>query len=494
MRAAKFLTVATAAVLCTAARADVAISNKPTSNMSCDAGVCTATAQKAVLNVGELAAMLANGDVTLKTGSVAKDISIDQPISWTSTSRLTLDARQSVIVNKQVTVMGQGNLTVTTNDNGQPKNKSGEFVVVREHGSVQLWDKNSSLIIDGQSFTLVYDIKSFAADVAADPSGFYALAKPYDASADGTFSWSPIPTAFKGHFDGLGNPVSNLTLAIMPSGEFFRAGLFSSLEKGGVVRNVRLSNAEAEGTSHPLAEIGLLVGTNEKGKIEYSSVSGTITINGGSGEQVGGLAADSDGTVRRSSAAVQITMTNASGGVGGLLAVNAGSVTESSSSGSIVAKGEFSTPVGGLIGLNLTQGWVSDAFAVTAVHNGKDDRFNSENTFGGLVGENGGQIATSYAAGRIGAGHSADPDVPRGGLVGTDDASAGSLSNTYWNLDKGISDPTQGAGNISNDPGIIGLTDAQMKSGLPVGFDPRIWGSDPNVNNGYPYLISNPPR
>jgi hypothetical protein len=61
-------------------------------------------------------------------------------------------------------------------------------------------------------------------------------------------------------------------------------------------------------------------------------------------------------------------------------------------------------------------------------------------------------------------------------------------------LSKGVSDPSQGAGNIPNDPGITGVTDAQLKSGLPEGFDPKIWGSDPKINNGYPYLLANPPR
>src|SRR3954469_15223085 len=71
-----------------AAHADVTISNKPTQNMSCEAGVCTATAPKAVLNVADLPSMLASGDVAVKTGSIAKDIDIDQPLTWSSTSRL----------------------------------------------------------------------------------------------------------------------------------------------------------------------------------------------------------------------------------------------------------------------------------------------------------------------------------------------------------------------------------------------------------------------
>src|SRR3954470_2887924 len=113
---------------CSTAQADLSISNKPTQNMSCEAGVCTATAQKAVLNVGDLQAMLANGDATVKAGRLAKDIDIDQALTWSGNSRLTLDAQKSVIVNQQVTVTGKGALTVTTNDGA--RNKDGEFVIV----------------------------------------------------------------------------------------------------------------------------------------------------------------------------------------------------------------------------------------------------------------------------------------------------------------------------------------------------------------------------
>jgi hypothetical protein len=187
----------TAALLLSSAvaRADVEINNKPTSNMSCVSGVCAATAQKAVLNVTDLATMLASGDVAVKTGTVTKDIDIDQPLTWSSTSRLTLDAQQSVTVKKQVTIAGQGALTVTTNDSGgKAKNKTGEFIIVPEHGSVQFWDLGSNLVIDGNIYTLVGDMKT----LAADPSGFYALAKPYDASVDGTYSSAPVGTKFFG--------------------------------------------------------------------------------------------------------------------------------------------------------------------------------------------------------------------------------------------------------------------------------------------------------
>jgi len=53
----------------TAAHADFSVSNKPTHDVSCDAGVCVPTAQNANLNVSELTAMLASGDAMLQTAT-----------------------------------------------------------------------------------------------------------------------------------------------------------------------------------------------------------------------------------------------------------------------------------------------------------------------------------------------------------------------------------------------------------------------------------------
>src|SRR4051812_16633046 len=77
-------------------QAAVVISSGATQNMSCSAGVCTPTAKKAVLNVGDLANLLAAGDVKVVSDSAAKDIQFSAPLSWTSTSRLTLDSYRSI--------------------------------------------------------------------------------------------------------------------------------------------------------------------------------------------------------------------------------------------------------------------------------------------------------------------------------------------------------------------------------------------------------------
>jgi hypothetical protein len=190
-----------------AAQADVTISTKPTSNIVCDAGVCTPTAKKAVLNASELAGMLASGDVTVNTaGNLASNITVSAPLSWTSTSRLTLDAYQSVSVTKPVSVTGTGAMTITTNDGG-----SGGDLTFDGKGRVIFWDMASSLVINGQSFMLVKTLGNLRVAVKSNPNGAYALADNYNAQRNGVFSKAPIKELF-GTLEGLGNVISNLAM------------------------------------------------------------------------------------------------------------------------------------------------------------------------------------------------------------------------------------------------------------------------------------------
>ncbi|MBV8800084.1 MAG: hypothetical protein JO208_09795 [Alphaproteobacteria bacterium] len=476
-----------------AARADVAISNKPTTNMDCEAGVCTATAQKAVLNVSDLASMLSTGDVAVKTGTVAKDIDLDQPLTWSNASRLTLDAQRSVQIDKQLTVAGQGALTVTTNDaanNGKSaKGKNaGEFIIAPERGSVQFWDPSSSLIIDGQSYTLVYDIKTLASDIAANPSGFYALAKPYDASADGAYGSSPIATEFAGVFEGLGNATSHLTMGLSSDEA---QGFFAHVAPNGTVRDGGLSDVKVEGSDFFI--VGSFVGENE-GTIKYSWATGTMRYADAFGNSLGGLVGTNlalkgrHGVIEHCFANMDIVLGKYGPQHGGVLVgINDGTLSETYSKGLLTYIVAASADAGGLAGANF--GSINNSFSVVAI---KDGRKNSQIYFGGLVGKNfsSGTAARSYAAGRTRERN--DVQTVLGGFVGFDDAPVGSLSATYWDLDKGISDPSQGAGNLPNDPGITGLTGTQLKSGLPEGFDPEIWTQSPGRNLGLPYLISLP--
>jgi len=191
-----------------------------------------------------------------------------------------------------VTVAGTGALTIVTNDSGGgKKSNTGEFIIVPERGSVQFWDLASSLVIDGNDYTLVGDIKTLAADIAANPSGFYALAKPYDASADGTYTVSAIPVRLEGVFEGLGNTISNFTLRFGAQIDLF--GFFKDVGVEGIVRDFGLRNADLGGANGIL---GTLSGSNE-GIIQACWADGKLTGPKGSD---GGLLGTNGGLVSRS--------------------------------------------------------------------------------------------------------------------------------------------------------------------------------------------------
>src|ERR1700733_8377745 len=100
------------------AHAALIVSTAATSNVNCSSGVCTATAQNAVLNVRDLERSLAHGDTTLASGSTAQDIEFDTPVHWTSAQRLTLDSYHAITFTQPVTSEGTGGLTIETDDGG----------------------------------------------------------------------------------------------------------------------------------------------------------------------------------------------------------------------------------------------------------------------------------------------------------------------------------------------------------------------------------------
>ena len=155
-----------------------------------------------MVNAGDLASMLASGDLAVKTSGGAKNIVVKAGVSWTSTSRMTLDADQSVEIDKPVSVTGSGAVTITTNDGG-----SGGDLMFDGKGNIKFWDTGSSLVINGKSYTLVKDIATLASDIAANPSGFYALANNIDAKGN-TISDAAIRPDFSGMFEGLGLAIS----------------------------------------------------------------------------------------------------------------------------------------------------------------------------------------------------------------------------------------------------------------------------------------------
>jgi hypothetical protein len=159
-------------LLAGSAQASVTISTGATKNMNCSAGVCSPTAKQAVMNVNDLTNMLAAGDVKITTGAGAVTITVESPFSWTSTSRLTLDARYNVSFRAPVTAAGQGAVTIVTNDGG-----SGGDLIFFPGAALDFWNTSSSLIIDGSSYTLVNNIGALRKAAYANPQGFIALVR-----------------------------------------------------------------------------------------------------------------------------------------------------------------------------------------------------------------------------------------------------------------------------------------------------------------------------
>ena len=74
----------------------------------------------------------------------------------TSAKRLTLDSYHAITFTQPVTSEGIGGMTITISDGGT----GGDFTFIGK-GRVTFWDTSSSLVINGNSYTLVDNIAAF---------------------------------------------------------------------------------------------------------------------------------------------------------------------------------------------------------------------------------------------------------------------------------------------------------------------------------------------
>jgi hypothetical protein len=519
-----------------AAVADLVIDYSPTQNVSCSGGVCTATAANAVLSAYSLKSMLASSNVTVSTGSVANNIDVNAAISWVSANSLTVEALVSIMVMKPISVAGTGGVSLVTNSAG---GTSG-VLQFSYPGALSFLGTSNSLTVNGAAYTLENSIATLASAIASSPSGNFALSASYDATPDGTYSSSPIPTVFTGNFQGLGNTISNLTIANQIRTDYI--GLFSELGTGGSIQNVLLNHSNVTGQAYigrdvaigglvgisngylfgstvngyiharngDPAVVGLLTGWN-LGQIVSSHASGRVM-----GYYAGGIAGFSKGTqslIEQCDSSAEVTGLRPFGSgstAGGLVGLNFGATIENShASGAVVAY-----DAGGLAGEN-DGGTISSSYATGAVSG--DNHLDSVG--GGLVGmmaQYSASITNSYSTGNVSAetyqggfaGSQAAGTNPTsivnsystgsvstgeylGGFVGDNQEAANQgYADAYWNVTTSGTTNGTGTGNAAT---VTGLTTAQLQSGLPAGFDPTIWAENPSINNGFPYLIANPP-
>ena len=376
----------------------------------------------------------------------------------------------------------------------------------------------------------------------------YSSASTFNNTVIPLFGVNATPGKFVGIFDGLGHTVSNLTINNTGA---FNLGLFSSIGSAGVVRNVGLLNGSVTGGGADYMNFGLLTGWNfgtirnvyatgsvsaGDGAVRIGGLVGwnwggliadshaSVTVSGGNGaSEIGGLVGSGGlflfggGTIINSYATGNVTGGNSAGAIGGLIGDNnsaiirnsyaTGNVTGGTNSSGLgglaggnngywggdlitasyatgtVIGGTGSSYVGGLVGVNLWTSIITDSYSTGNVTGGTG--------IGGLVGWNGytainqfvgSTIETSYATGLV----SGITDV--GGLVGHDNS--GTVINSYWNTQtSGMSSALGVHTGSSTTFQATGLNTAQLKSGVPFGFDPSVWAINPSVNSGYPYLL-----
>ncbi|MBL8200762.1 MAG: cytochrome c [Chromatiales bacterium] len=272
-------------------------------------------------------------------------------------------------------------------------------------------------------------------DLATRNARRYELVQDLDLGA--IASWVPVGNCgpekncmvardrygFAGALDGNGHTLRNLTVNQPEGGG---VGMFGTLARSGVVRNLNLENARVTGRGG----VGALVGANfgyvadcqasvhvvgrlatgglvggHAGQVVNCHVSGEVSGQAA----VGGLAGDMNGVVRDSSADVVVS---AGKGVGGLVGLSTtGKVLNSRATG--VVSGADN--VGGLVGVN-TDAMVENSFATGAVQG-------SGTNVGGLVGFNSqSRVLSSFATGVV-AGKDAV-----GGLIGRNN---GAVRNVY---------------------------------------------------------------
>jgi The GLUG motif. len=239
-------------------------------------------------------------------------------------------------------------------------------------------------------------------------------------------------------------------------------------------------------------DTGGLIGGSNDGVIKNSSVDGTITSTG---NDIGGLVANNNGTVTESTFSGEVTGAFRVGGIAGNNEIK-GIIRNSSSAGEVTAS---NNNVGGIAGANggliknsaatpAIQGNLTDGFNAGGLVgvNGKTDtdgtiessyatgNIDGDSYVGGLVGQNfNGSIKNSYATGRV-SGDSA------GGLVGRND---GTVIGSYWDTDA--------TGQAASAGSATGLNTAQMTGSAAqdsmsaLDFD-TVW----NIQSGdYPILV-----
>jgi PGF-pre-PGF domain-containing protein len=239
------------------------------------------------------------------------------------------------------------------------------------------------------NYILINDIDASETASWNDGAGFEPIANAY-------VSDKPTGDMFNGSFDGNDYHINDLF--INRSNEDI-IGLFGYLGPNSIIKNVIVHGNVTGGEE----VVGILAGLNS-GTIINSHSSGNVYGDLGIGGLIGYNGYNMNGTVENSSSSATV---EGLGYIGGLVGYNDDAPIESSDASGIVKGLLFA---GGLVGFN-EGGNISNSSSTANVI---ENRTNTPENIGGLVGGNSGNIVASYAKGNVDASNS----YCVGGLVG----------------------------------------------------------------------------
>ncbi len=382
-----------------------------------------------------------SSDSTLSL-SAANNININDPVTWSSDSTLSLSAANNININNAITATGtNAGLVMNYGDNyniltpasysGAVLNANGIPVAQQDtsggvYGSITLSGGGNSLTINGNPYTLIYNLGQLA--TTGTLSGYYAIAQNLDATSwSAANSGTPSVVAnFSGTLAGLGHTISNLTLDA-PSSRL--VGLIGQTAGStNVIRDIGLTNVNITGD----IIVGALVGLANTATVNQAYVDGGSVTGGGN---VGGLLGSALATTIENSYA-NVNVAGTGGSIGGLIGSASDkliNIINSHASGTVTgattgSSNSVEPGVGGLVGYGGSS--ITNSYATNTVTGDLGSQ-----GVGGLVGYWGGSITNSFATGNVTGFNGV------GGLMGYA-YSGGTVSNCYatgnvtstWNI------------------------------------------------------------
>jgi len=429
-----------------------------------------ATTSVTIQTAASPSTLTGTGITTINGGSgTSGNININDAVSWSGTSTLTLNAYKNIAFTAAITAP-TGGLTLIAG-NGIANTGAITDTAALSIGTFFLfngnWSQNAATLpsFSATDFQLTPAIASFlrvtgGTGASATPyqitdvyglqgiasssllTKSFVLANNIDATSTSTWNsgagFIPIGT------DGAGN-IWNGSAFVAPSGGTL--GFTGSLSgHSDTITNLTINRPSANfvglfgviGTTGSVSRIGLVGG----------SVSGN--------QYVGGLGGDNGGTVTYAYATGAVS----NGGYsGGLVGWNTGTINNVYATGAVTGSGIID---GGLVGYN--QGSISNSYATGAVSIG------TKTYVGGLVGDNQGSISNSYASGAVTGGNYF------GGLAGFN---GGSVSNSYWD---GYSTGKSGGIGGGTNAGATEVSSQPNQTKLPNAYAAASYGSLPTAS------------